>query len=323
MSNINFFRVMQHSNITPTAIPCNSSNISFSGFAGRYVAESIVLGTGIGPVTASFNAQNVPDRFYLEWSGSIVADSLFVGDSLKISASYNSYTSSISAITSLTEYNYQYSTNTWATGSATSVSYTSASFPPYSPDGPSGELLRSNTSVISGYEVNPNGRGNWGAQQGVQNDFNSTAASCVEGNVLIKFFKHTSEPSSFNLIIEGPSSGTAWNLFSITCPSGTTLNSSSIWYSSTTTTVYHTAPSYDLNVGMTLYTNATLTTKFNGGGNTYSIYSGSLPTNPPSTGDMKQICFDGEYIADSGSWYSSIEVDTNGGIGNRYCYFPV
>mgnify|MGYP003632366757 CR=1 FL=1 len=312
---------MQHSNITPTAIPCNSSNISFNGGAGRYVAESIVLGTGIGPVTASFNAENIPDRFYLEWSGSIVADSLFVGDGLKNPASYTSSVSTISAVTSLTEYNYQYSTNTWATGSATPVSYTTASIAPYSLDGPTGELLRSNTSVEGGFNVNPNGRGNWGAQKGVQNDFNSTAASCVEGNVLIKFFKHTSEPSSFNLIIDGVG-GTAWNLFSITCPSGTTLNSSSIFRTSTPTTVYHTAPSYDLNVGMTLYTNTALTTKFNGGGNDYNIYSGSLPTNPPSTGDMRQICFDGEYIADSGSWYSKLTINTNGVIEDRYCQFP-
>ena len=319
MSNINFFRVMQHSNITPTAIPCNSSNVSFSGNQGRYIAESIILGTGIGPVTASFNAQSVPDRFYLEWSGSIVADSLWVGDGLKNISSYNSYVTSISAITSLTEYNYQFSTNTWTTGSNVSVSYNSASLPPYSLDGPAGKKLRTNTLIDPPF-VNPNGRGNWGAQKGVQNTFPNIVggASCVEGNVLIKFYKHTQYPTNFNLIIEG-TSGTAWNLLSVTCPSGTTLNSSSL---NNSTTVYHTAPSFDLDAGMTLYTDSALTTPYIGGNQTYQIYSGSLPTNPPSTGELLGYCFDGEFLTYD-AFYSQIVVSNLGVIQSRNCTIPV
>ena len=83
MSNLNFFRVMQASNFDAQSIPCNAGSVSFSGGQGYYVAQAVVLGEGIGPVTCSFQAFNVPDRFSLEWSGSRVADSLFVGDALK------------------------------------------------------------------------------------------------------------------------------------------------------------------------------------------------------------------------------------------------
>ena len=82
MSNINFFRVMQRSLYPPSLIPCNAGSISFNGLAGIFYAEAIVLGNAIGPVTASFNARGIPDRFRLVWSGSTVADSLFVGDNL-------------------------------------------------------------------------------------------------------------------------------------------------------------------------------------------------------------------------------------------------
>ena len=84
MANLNFFRVMagNGSNVNSQDIPCNAGSINFDGGPGIFYATAVVLGTGIGPITASFEARNVPDRFRLVWSGSTVADSLFVGDRL-------------------------------------------------------------------------------------------------------------------------------------------------------------------------------------------------------------------------------------------------
>ena len=97
MSNINFFRMMagNGSQFNSQDIPCNAGGIDFDGNEGVFYATAVVLGTGIGHITASSNAQSIPDRFRLVWSGSTVADSLFVGDSLNNQTTYNNYTGSI------------------------------------------------------------------------------------------------------------------------------------------------------------------------------------------------------------------------------------
>ena len=272
MSNINFFRVMagNGSQFNSQDIPCNAGSISFSGGPGVFYATAVVLGTGIGPITASFNAQSIPDRFRLVWSGSTVADSLFVGDNLNNQTNYNNYTGSISAVSSLTRKNWNQQEDDFVNDSAESVTYTSASFPPF-PGSPLA-LTRGNTSTVVGERVN--GVGNHGAQKGVLNYFPQFSSSCVDGNVKLCFFKHTTEPSTFQMVIDGPDSGTGWNLFSVSCPGNdTSLHSSSIMdKDGDTAIVYHTAPSFDLDVGMTLYENSALTTKFISSG-TYSTSS--------------------------------------------------
>ena len=298
MSNLNFFRVMQASNFDAQSIPCNAGSVSFSGGQGYYVAQAVVLGEGIGPVTCSFQAFNVPDRFSLEWSGSRVADSLFVGDHLKSVSQYNSYTSSISATSNLTTFNYNFSKDEWSTGSAQSVSYDSASFPPQSADnGPftrtvtvtgSTETLFSMTTASNFVRDGSPTRGNWGAQYGVVPDFpvlsgQNYSSSCVDGNVLLSFYKHTKFPTTFDIIIEGPVTGTGWNLESVSCPTDSTLNSSSVDDAGTNVTVFHTAPTFDLRPGMKVYYDSNLTQPFSSSAGFIEIMSGSIPTNPPST----------------------------------------
>ena len=272
MSNINFFRMMagNGSQFNSQDIPCNAGSISFSGGPGVFYATAVVLGTGIGPITASFNAKGIPDRFRLVWSGSTVADSLFVGDNLGNQTSYNNYTGSFSAVSSLTRKNWNQQADDFVNDSTESVTYTSASFPPF-PGSPLA-LTRGNTSTVVGERVN--GAGNHGAQKGVLNYFPQFSSSCVDGNVKLCFFKHTTEPSSFQMVIDGPSSGTAWSLFSVSCPGNdTSLHSSSIMdKDGDTAIVYHTSPTFDLDVGMTLYENSALTTKFISSG-TYSTSS--------------------------------------------------
>ena len=321
MSNLNFFRVMQASNFDAQSIPCNAGSVSFSGGQGYYVAQAVVLGEGIGPVTCSFQSFSVPDRFRLYWSGSTVADSLVVGDQLKTPSTYNSYTSSFSSVSNLTTYNYNYSKNEWTTGSAQSVSYNSASFPPQSADngsftrtvtvtGSSGILLSMTTASTSVRTGSPT-RGNWGAQYGVVPDYpvlsgQNYSSSCVEGEVLLSFYKHTKFPTTFDIIIEGVPSNTGWNLNSVSCPTDSTINSSSVsdvLGVFTNLTVYHTAPTFDLRPGMKVYYDSNLTQPISSS-NFIRIESGSVPTNPPSTtgssGGMGAIgwCY-GQLIDDS------------------------
>jgi hypothetical protein len=270
MSNINFFRMMagNGSQFNSQDIPCNAGGIDFDGNEGVFYATAVVLGTGIGPITASFNAQSIPDRFRLVWSGSTVADSLFVGDSLNNQTTYNNYTGSIITASSLTRYNWNQQADVFQSGNAESVTYTSASFPPF----PNSILTRGNSNVAVNERVN--GVGNHGAQKGVLNYFPQFSSSCVDGNVKLCFFKHTTEPSTFQMVIDGPAGGTAWDLFSVSCPGNdTSLHSSSIMdKDGDTAIIYHTAPSFDLDVGMTLYENSALTTKFISSG-TYSTSS--------------------------------------------------
>ena len=270
MSNINFFRVMagNGSQFNSQDIPCNAGGIDFNGDEGVFYATAVVLGTGIGPITASFNSRSIPDRFRLVWSGSTVADSLFVGDSLNNQTTYNNYTGSIITASSLTRYNWNQQADAFQSGNAESVTYTSASFPPF----PNSILTRGNSNVAVNERVN--GVGNHGAQKGVLNYFPQFSSSCVDGNVKLCFFKHTTEPSTFQMVIDGPDSDTIWDLFSVSCPGNdTSLHSSSIMdKDGDTAIIYHTAPSFDLDVGMTLYENSALTTKFISSG-TYSTSS--------------------------------------------------
>jgi len=270
MSNINFFRVMagNGSQFNSQDIPCNAGGIDFDGNEGVFYATAVVLGTGIGPITASFNSRSIPDRFRLVWSGSTVADSLFVGDGLNNQTTYNNYTGSIITASSLTRYNWNQQADAFQSGNAESVTYTSASFPPF----PNSILTRGNSNVAVNERVN--GVGNHGAQKGVLNYFPQFSSSCVDGNVKLCFFKHTTEPSTFQMVIDGPDGDTAWDLFSVSCPGNdTSLHSSSIMdKDGDTAIIYHTAPSFDLDVGMTLYENSALTTKFISSG-TYSTSS--------------------------------------------------
>jgi len=327
MSNINFFRVMQPSNFPPASIPCNSSGASFSGNIGIYYAQAIVLGTGIGPVTCSFESYNVPDRFRLKWEGNsnypnsfTVADSLIVGDQLTNQSLYNNYTGSIGSVTSLTRYNYNFSTDVWITGTSEATTYTSASFPPYT--GATGNYLRGNAESL-----NPNGRGNWGAQKGVNNDDPSSTSAGTDGTIQLCFYKHKTHPTSFEIIIDGPVSGTEWNLSSVNCPSGTTLNSSSIMDNAgSIALVYHTAPTFDLDVGMTVYKDSALTIPFATGpawasGSYWGtppalIVSGSLAI-PSGTGAILDTCFKNE-LGDS-TGYPFIQLADTGEIDSRMC----
>ena len=355
MSNINFFRMMagNGANRNADTIPCNYSGISFSGNAGIYNAQAVVLGKGIGPITASFNAIGVPDRFELLWSSSrqssvdnptnVAADSLFVGDNLKTTSGYNTAKSAIVNVTSLSTYDYNFAVDSFGTATGTeNVNFTSASLPPQSADG--GAFLRNNSSsLVTGNSLsNVSGKGNWGAQKGVLNDWPNpqsspsvTSASCVDGSIQICFFKDTETPTTFDLKITGVG-GTAWSLTEITCPTGTEVNSSSIMDSvGRETTVYHTAPSFDLKAGMQMYWDENLEYEFEnnslsgvpntgsywGSGSAFDppcIVSGTLMTNPSTYGPWNSQCYKNSQPGNSGFSFFNF-VSDQGIVDGLFC----
>jgi len=317
MANLNFFRVMQASKFNSRSIPCNASGIGFNGKAGYYVAQAVVLGDSIGAVTASFNSVGIPDRFQLRWSGSIVADSGFVGDNLYGSTVYyNGRVSTYSSTTSLTQYDYDYknsATAPWITGSSVAVSIDTGSFPPYSSPSSTTYYNRNNGDVAYGgdcanYVLNDNGvgfkkltgsleTGNWGPQFGVDPSFprsgsdNTVGANALDGNVQLTFFKHTPYPSEFDVIVWGVENNTGWFLNSISCPTENNVNSSSVYLQGTgigggITTIYHAAPTFDLRPGMKCYYDSAMTQPVSSSGNIGFgkglLASGSFPTNPPT-----------------------------------------
>lgn len=202
---LNFFRIMQHSQFPPSTVPCNAGNINFTGSVGIFVAEAIVLGSGIGPITASFNSFFFPDRFQLIYKGAVVADSLFVGDDFISSATaYNNEVNTIIGTHTQDVFNYDFSqniftntstteTNTWGTESIATFS-----------DGTSN--LRSTGSI--------------GAQVGVIPNLPSATSKNADGNVSLGFFKSGASPSTFSIkVYSHPTdTGTAWEMTSLTCP---------------------------------------------------------------------------------------------------------
>ena len=71
----------------PGIIPCDGGSLSTSGGTGNFNFRAITVGEGIGFVDTTWNAIGQIDRFQIIWNNQIVADSLFVGDSLSSGAS--------------------------------------------------------------------------------------------------------------------------------------------------------------------------------------------------------------------------------------------
>jgi hypothetical protein len=61
------------------AISCSQAS-SYSGGESYPTTESINLGENTGNTEFQFNAQNVPDRFIIEWDGNVVVDTGYVGE---------------------------------------------------------------------------------------------------------------------------------------------------------------------------------------------------------------------------------------------------
>jgi hypothetical protein len=203
--NRNWYYIKQGASgsIPPATVSCAAGSVSFSGNQGLFLASAITVGSGVGPVTASFEAQGVPDRIQIEYNGAIVADSLFVGDGLITSP--NSYIPAILATTSFNVYNYNGSGFVYA-GYSQSVSYTMAD-------------IADTGSVYNRSGNYGTGGGNGPGQIGVIGSYPYPISNCADGTIKVGFYKSTQYPAIVNIIVTGGPSGTAWSLVSLTCPS--------------------------------------------------------------------------------------------------------
>jgi len=202
--NRNWYYIKQGASgsIPPATVSCAAGSLSFSGGKGIYIASAITVGSGIGPVTASFDSVTIPDRIQIEYNGTIVADSLFVGDGL---ASQPAYINEILAATSLPVYQYNGSGFTSA-GYSQNVSYTRADI----------------AYTGSAYNRSGNygtGGGNGPGQIGVIQNYPSPGDLVYNGTIKVGFYKATQYPAIITILISGPNDNTGWSLVSLSCPS--------------------------------------------------------------------------------------------------------
>ena len=176
-------------------LECNNT-LSTSGSEGIYELE-LELGTNIGDTTVTFDSVDIPDRFQIEWDGNIVADSLFVGDSLPNAT----YESEIINATSLPLF--RYSGSGFISNGTQVVDYDSA------------DIANSSTPrPVSG-------DGSVGNQVGVVGGYPSGTPLASDGTVKLRFNKQYPYPTKAKVIVTGVNTGTAWSINGIECPTGT------------------------------------------------------------------------------------------------------
>lgn len=174
-------------------IECGVSVNTTAAGAGAYEMRSD-LGTDIGFVTVAFEGYNTPTRLQLVYDGSIVADSLFIGDVLPDATQEGLITS----LSTLDTYNYNGST--YDLSNSESVTYTSADI-----------------AVSDGSELRSSGDGT--GQTGVVADFPSPTAKASDGSVKLKFLKSTSLPTEMTIRVITADGTNNWSMNGVTCPS--------------------------------------------------------------------------------------------------------
>ena len=175
-------------------IECTDT-LSVTGFEGVY--EFLVqLGTKTGPTTLTFNSINIPDRFQIEYNNAIVADSLFVGDSLP----NTTYQNQITAATSLPLY--EYDGSNFVQNGTTAVSFLASDISDYTTSRPT------------------SGDGSVGNQVGVVGGYPSGTPLASDGDVKLTFNKDYAYPTYIKVIVTGVNGSTQWNITDIDCPSG-------------------------------------------------------------------------------------------------------
>jgi len=168
--------------------------LSTSGGSGYYEVPA-TLGTNTGAVTVTFDTQGIPDRCQLIWNGNVVADSLFVGDSLPFAP----YSANIESATVLNKF--LHNGVTFDPNGTITVDYTAADIADST--GLPG-TLRSSGSV--------------GGQIGVVPNYPLSTSKASDGNVKLTFNKPTALPATMTIVMVGVESTTIWAIQSLECP---------------------------------------------------------------------------------------------------------
>lgn len=174
-------------------IECGVSVNTTAAGTGAYDMRSD-LGTDIGFVTVAFEGYNTPTRLQLVYNGSVVADSLFIGDVLP-DATQEGLITSLSIL-----YRYNYNGSTYDLSNYGPVNYTAADI-----------------AVSDGSELRSSGDGT--GQTGVVADFPSPTAKASDGSVKLKFLKSTSLPTEMTIRVITADGTNNWSMNGVTCPS--------------------------------------------------------------------------------------------------------
>ncbi len=262
MATVNFFRIMlglptlKMASTDPGIIPCDGGSLSASGGTGNFNFRAITVGSGIGFVDTTWDSISQIDRFQIIWNNQIVADSLFVGDSLSFSPG--------GQITDLaTALSNGFQENNWNDQTQTFDSTGNTIYPNINPypstaclwEGgvngsddrivyniaPTGSLYDRNdnsgqtpsgtggNAPSQGYYENANGQGLAAPasgcpasdykQSGVVADYPNSTSKSWDGGIKLQFYKDAQYPEIIELRVWG-TGGTAWSLSELTCPGG-------------------------------------------------------------------------------------------------------
>tara|TARA_R110002167_G_scaffold233626_1_gene438843 strand:+ start:1 stop:5865 length:5865 start_codon:yes stop_codon:yes gene_type:complete len=173
-------------------IECGVSVNTTATGTGAYELRSD-LGTDTGFVTVAFEGYNTPTRLQLVYNGSIVADSLFIGNVLP-DATQEGLITSLSTL-----YSFRYNGYTYDLSGYGSVNYTSADI-----------------AVSDGSEVRSSGDGT--GQTGVVADFPSPTAKASAGSVKLRFLKETASPTEMIIRVITANGANNWSMNGVTCP---------------------------------------------------------------------------------------------------------
>ena len=172
-------------------IPCGGS-IALESGNGIYILEA-ELGTNTGLVVVEFDSADIPDRFELIYGGSVVADSLFVGDFLPNST----YENDIKSVTTLNKF--VYNGTTFDADGSESVNFSA-----------------SDIAVSDGSETRADGSGT--GQLNVVEDFPNSTAKASDGNIKLFFDKTSATPTKITIKIFGVNPDTGWLINNLQCP---------------------------------------------------------------------------------------------------------
>jgi len=172
-------------------IPCGGS-INLDGENGIYTLEA-ELGSDTGLIVVEFDSAGIPDRFQLIYDGSVVADSLFVGNDLPNST----YENDIASVTTLERF--VYNGNTFDADGSESVNFS-----------------ESDIAVSDGSETRADGSGT--GQLNVVENFPNSGSKASNGNIKLFFDKTDALPSKITIKITGVNNGTVWSIEELQCP---------------------------------------------------------------------------------------------------------
>lgn len=176
-------------------------NVNDSG----YYEVPILVGNGVGDITITLFAGNIPDRFQILWDNNIVADSLFVGNYLGGTAPPNTNPSSYyeGIITSATTLNkFLYNGNTFDPNGTIPVTFTSLD-------------IADSTGDLG--TLRGDGDGNTGGQIGVVANYPNGSAKASNGSIKLTFAKSSPYPETISIVGMSADNETGWNILNIEC----------------------------------------------------------------------------------------------------------